>query len=114
MDLTNQSLHRADRTKDSGKSKGGGLCIYINNDWCTNHTTVESYCSPDLEYLLLKFRPFYLPRKFTVVIIMAIYIPPQANANLALAQLHSAISKQQDAHPDGAFIVTGDFNQVDL
>lgn len=109
MELTNFSLHHADRTKDSSKSRGGGLGIYINNDWCTNHIGIENFCSPELEYLLLKCRPFYLPREFSVII-----IPPQANAKLSLALLHLAVSKQQDSYPDGVFIVAGDFNCINL
>lgn len=101
-------LFRADRTHDSSKRKGGGLCVYINNDWSTNNTALERYCSPDLEYLMLKCRPFYL----SVVVIVAVYIPSRANAKPSLAQLHMAISKRQDAYPNGAFIIAGDFNTI--
>lgn len=34
VELASWSLYRADRTKGSGKRRGGKLCIYINNDWC--------------------------------------------------------------------------------
>lgn len=34
------------------------------------------------------------------------------HAKLALAQLYSAITKQQGSNPDRAFIVAGDFNQL--
>lgn len=34
--------------------------------------------------MILRCRPFYLPHEFTVVIIMAVYIPPSANAKIAL------------------------------
>lgn len=44
---------------------------------------------------------------------MAVYIPPQANVKLALEQLY-VISKQQNKHPDGVFIIAGDFNQAHL
>lgn len=37
-------LH-ADRTSASGKSKGGGLCVYVNTGWCTNTKIIKSYCS---------------------------------------------------------------------
>lgn len=38
----------ADRSYDlSSKSWGGGVCIYINNKWCTNAEFVSSHCSPD-------------------------------------------------------------------
>ncbi len=33
--LTGFSVLRSDRTKDfTGKSRGGGVCFYINNSWC--------------------------------------------------------------------------------
>ncbi|XP_051717819.1 uncharacterized protein LOC127495187 isoform X2 [Ctenopharyngodon idella] len=75
---------------------------------------IDKVCSPDLEYLMLRCRPFYLPREYTVVIVMAVYIPPQANVKVALEQLYDVISKQQNIHPDGIFIIAGDFNQAHL
>lgn len=38
--------HRFERTSDSGKSRGGGLCFYTNNNWCTNTVTTDTYCLP--------------------------------------------------------------------
>lgn len=35
-------MFRADRNHQSGKTRGGGLCIYINKGWCTNCTLVGS------------------------------------------------------------------------
>ena len=112
--LTGRTAHRADRTSDSGKSRGGGLVIYSNNRWCTNATVTETHCSPDVEFITLRCRPFYLAREHTVVMVTAVYTPPSANANVALKTLLAAVSKQQSSHPDGIFIVTGDFNHVDL
>ncbi|KAK0131026.1 RNA-directed DNA polymerase from mobile element jockey [Merluccius polli] len=37
-ELAGHTNYRADRTADSGKKTGGGLCIYLNNSWCTNTT----------------------------------------------------------------------------
>ena len=64
--------------------------------------------------MVVRCRPYYLPREFTVVIVVAVYIPPQSDAKLALTTLASAISKQQSRHPDAALIIAGDFNQTDL
>lgn len=111
--LAGRTAHRADRTSDSGKSRGG-LVICSNNRWCTNATVTETHCSPNVEFITLKCRPFYLAWEHTVVIVTAVYIPPNANANIALKTLLAAVSKQQSAHPDGIFIVAGDFNHVDL
>lgn len=70
----------------------------------------ERHCSPNVEFLMVKCRPYYLPRELTSVIVTAVYTPPDANAKLAMKELHAAISKQQTTHPEAAFIVAGDFN----
>ncbi|KAK7929457.1 hypothetical protein WMY93_005852 [Mugilogobius chulae] len=114
IELAGRTAYRADRTAESGKKTGGGLCIYINNSWCTNVAVMDSLCSPEAELLLLKCRPFYLPREFAVVYICAVYIPPDANAKLALAQVSSSINNSLVAHPDSVFIAAGDFNHADL
>ncbi len=53
IELTGFSVHRLDRTKElTGKSRGGGVCFYINNLWCDerNIHSIKSFCSPDLEF----------------------------------------------------------------
>ncbi len=77
----------------------------------------KSFCSPDLEFHTLLCRPFWLPREFTAIIITAVYIPPpppQANTDQALRELYGNISEQETAHPDAAFIITGDFNKANF
>ena len=51
--LVRRSVNRVDRMEDSGKSKGGGLCFYIHNNWCTD--TTETHSSVDLEFLTLRY-----------------------------------------------------------
>ncbi|KAI4897118.1 hypothetical protein NFI96_004696 [Prochilodus magdalenae] len=72
------------------------------------------YCSPLVEFMIVRCRPVYLPREFTAVLIISVYIPPGATAKAALCELYSAISGLQNTHPDGLFIVAGDFNHVTL
>ena len=76
--LNGFQLLRADRTAESGKRKGGGLAVFVNDRWCNSgHITVkEQVCSKDIKLLALSTRPHYLPRKFTQVIVCAVYIPP--------------------------------------
>ncbi len=117
IELTGFSVHRSDRTEElTGKSRGGGVCFYINNSWCNerNIHSIKSFCSPDLEFHTLLCRPFWLPREFTAIIITAVYIPPQANTDQALRELYRNISEQETAHPDAAFVVTGDFNKANF
>ncbi|KAI4905306.1 hypothetical protein NFI96_022731, partial [Prochilodus magdalenae] len=105
---------RGDRTAASGKMSGGGVCVYVNNSWCMDVRTVYKHCSQDLEFLLLRCRPFYLPREFTCVFLAAVYIHPRANYTAALSKLYDVISALETAHPDAVFIVAGDFNQCNL
>ncbi|KAK1804591.1 hypothetical protein P4O66_020585 [Electrophorus voltai] len=109
-------VHRMDRTADSGKWRGGGVCVMVNNSWCNNANvvTLACSCSPNMELLALKFRTFYLPREFTSVIINTVYIPPQANMDIALCELHEALTQFQAQHRDAALIVVGDFNSANL
>ncbi|KAL0152385.1 hypothetical protein M9458_052108, partial [Cirrhinus mrigala] len=110
------SVHRMDRTRDSGKSRGGGVCLMVNNSWCNSASVVPlaRSCTPNLELLTIMCRPFYLPREFTSVIISAVYIPPQADTDTALCELHEALTQHQAQHRDAALIVAGDFNSANL
>ncbi len=71
IELTGFSVHRSDRMEElTGKSRGGGVCFYINYSWCDerNIHSIKSFCSPDLEFHTLMCRPFWLPREFTTII----------------------------------------------
>ncbi len=117
IELTGFSVHRSDRAKElTGKSRGGGVCFYINNLWCDERNLhfIKSFCSPDLEFHMLLCQRFWLPREFTTIIITAVFIPPQANTDQALKELYGNISEQETTHPDVAFVVTGDFNKANF
>ncbi|KAK2875601.1 hypothetical protein Q8A73_024029 [Channa argus] len=114
IQLQTHFAHRGDRMAASGKAKGGGVCVFVNNSWCGDIQTADEHCSPDVEFLLLKCRPYYLLREFTAVFFAAVYIPPRANSTAALSKLHDVISALEMAHPDAVFIVAGDFNQCSL
>ncbi len=115
IELMGFSVHRSDRTKElTGKSRGGGVCCYINNLWCDerNLHSIKSFCSPDLEFNMLLCRPFWLPREFTAIIIMAVYIPPSSQHRPGTQGTVWNIIEQETAHPDAAFVVMGDFNKA--
>lgn len=84
----------------SGKKKGGGIAVLVNNRWCNpGHITVkERFCSPDIELLAVSLRPYYLPREFTCAIIVAVYIPPSADADAACDVIHSVTAGLQTKH----------------
>ncbi len=111
------SMYHSDRTKElTGKSRGGGVCFFINNSWCDerNLHSVKAFCSPYLEFHMLLCQPFWLPREITAIIVTAVYIPPQANTDQALKELYGNISEKETMQPDAAFVVTGDFNKANF
>ena len=108
---------RADRdTAASGKKKGGGLAVLVNNRWChPGHISVkERFCSPDIELIAIGLRPYYLPREFTSVIAITVYIPPSGNADAACDVIHATTAALQTKYPGAFVIITGDFNHVSL
>ncbi len=112
----NFSVFRMDRTAEAGKTRGGGVCFFINKKWCDprNISILSRSCSPHLEHLSIICRPFYLPREFSSTVVTAVYIPPQADSSLALSKLHDELSGYINIHPDAACIVAGDFNKANL
>ncbi|XP_053290725.1 uncharacterized protein LOC128450974 isoform X2 [Pleuronectes platessa] len=108
------SIHRQDRTTNSGKSKGGGVCFMVNNLLCSDVEIISSGCSPDLEHLMIRCRPYYIPSEFTSVVITAVYIRPHAHTNQALDELHAMIDRTERSRPEAAFIVAGDFNNAKM
>ena len=91
----------------SGKTRGGGLCIFVNNSCCTIFKEVSRFCSPGVEYLMISCRPYYLPREFSSVFVVAVH--HRARLELKLNELYSAISQQETAHPEATFFVDGYF-----
>lgn len=112
--LNRRIFFRSDRNQLSGKTRGGGLCIYVNKGWCTNCSVAGRHCSEAVEYLIIKCHPHYLLREFTAVYIVAVYIAPHANASAALKELHDAVSSLQNKHAEALYVVAGDFNHVHL
>ncbi|KAI3375722.1 hypothetical protein L3Q82_003726 [Scortum barcoo] len=108
------TLLRADRSKESGKRKGGGLAVLVNDRWCNpGHITVkEQLCCKDIELLAVSMRPYYLLREFTHALVVVVYIPPFANADAACDVLLSAVSRLQTQHPDALLLISGDFNHA--
>ncbi len=117
IQLDQLTCYRADRALvEGGKSRGGGLCVYINDAWWRNAVVVCKHCSPLVEFMIIKCRPFYLPREYTAILLVAVYIPPSSTTNRseALNDLYQHISEQQTAHPDAFLILAWDFNHCRL
>ena len=110
MDICGYQLIRNDRSAESGKSRGGGLALYINEKWANNISVKNHLCTPDIELLSVTVRPFFLPRDFTNIFVTIVYIPPDGNKNKALDIISDHISKLSDSKPDALHLLFGDFN----
>ena len=106
---------RLDRKAEvTGKTQGGGVCLYVNKQYCSSVTVRERICTPDVELLSVSLRPFYLPREFPQVFLTIVYIHPRANATSASSTIFDLVQKLQSISPDAPNFILGDFNHVTL
>ncbi|XP_077985307.1 uncharacterized protein LOC144439947 [Glandiceps talaboti] len=114
IDLEGFTCIRHDRDKEkTGKSIGGGLCIFVNDNWSNNYTIRETVSTKDLEILTVSFRPYYLPREFGQVTVILVYVPGPDNTAAAerIAQSYNAAVNRSVDQP---VFILGDFNMCDI
>eukprot|EP00061_Rhincodon_typus_P017629 g46402.t1 len=75
------------------KTKGDGVCFLINTSWCSDVATLASHCCLDLEYFTVKCHPYYLPREYSSVTLIAVYIPPHTDVTNVLDMIYTATNK---------------------
>lgn len=108
---------RMDRDSDvTGKGKGGGVAVYVNERWCrkSNVTVREKMCTPDCELLALSMRPTYLPREFGQLFFVVVYVHPQANNMRTAAVIAECVDKLRVVSHDAPVFVLGDGNNCNL
>lgn len=104
---------RMDREASAtGKTLGGGVCVYFNRRYCTS--VREKICLPDIELMSVSLRPFYLPLEFPQIFLTVVYIHPRANATTACTVISDVVQKLQSLSPDAPNFILGDFNHVTL
>ena len=114
-DIPGFSVYRSDRSAAvTGKSRGGGVCVFVNSRWCTNVTVKEALCHEDVELLSVALRPFYLPREFNQLFITVVYIHPKANIKRAADTVADVVHRLASQSPDAPSFIMGDFNKCRL
>lgn len=98
----------------TGRSRGGGVCLYVNQRYCKNVLVRESLCTKDVELLSVSLRPPYLPREFPQIFVTVVYIHPRANADKAAESILQVTQKLQGISPEAPVFVLGDFNHCSL
>ena len=110
------SLFRSNRTKDSGKKNGGGVCLFAKEKWChrNNMSVKHKVCTPNVQLLTDSVRPYYIPQKFSHVLITTVYARQSANAKNAAKVISSHVIDLVTSAPDAFKMITGDFNHCSL
>lgn len=98
----------------TGKTQGGGVCLYINRRWCTNITVRERLCAPDVELLSVSLRPIYLPREFPQIFVTVVYIHPKADTKIAAETIFRVVQNLQSISPGAPNGILEDFNHCTL
>ena len=98
----------------TGMSRGGGVCLYVNQRYCKNVLVRERLCTKDIELLCVSLHPPYLPREFPQIFGMVVYIHPRANADSASETILQSTQKLQAISPDAPVLILGDFNHCSL
>lgn len=88
--------------------------MYINKQWCNDWTIKEKLCTPNIEFMIVGLRPFYLPREFSQLFVMVVYIHPGADVREASQVVANRINRLEAISPDSPKFVIGDFNQCTL
>ena len=70
--------------------------------------------SPNIEAMSLSLHPSYLPKEFTNIVIMAVYISPNADKVVAAETVREIIVQAESKKPNALQIVLGDINRCDL
>lgn len=84
----------------TGKSLGGGLCLYVNKSWCNTVAVRETVCAPDIELMSVSLCPYYLPREFPQIFVTLVYIHPRANADIASRVIVQTVQRLQSIASD--------------
>ena len=115
-DLEGYTLLRIDRNQNSGKSKGGSVCVYINNKYCyPAHITVKHrVCTKDIELLALSLRSYHLPKEIHQIRLFVVYIAPSIDTQAAASMIQELVAQVEAEAPDSATFVMGDLNLCSL
>ena len=87
--------------------------MYVDKDRATNITVRETANTPDYEILHVSFHPHYLPRDFTQVSVILVYVPGPNN-NAAADHIADCYNSALARSMDQPVILLGDFNTCDI
>ena len=93
--------------------KGGGVSIYVRN----SIPKVKVWTELEVEGFETKWvtvRPKLLPREFSILLLVAIYHPPDQAQGPMLSHLRLCLESVLQKHPEAGIILAGDTNHLNL
>ena len=112
LQLPGFTVHSHDRNSDiTEKSRGGGVCLLINENWCTDVCIISQVSTSNLESITIKLRRFYLSRDFSSATSTAVYIHPRADTNAVVKDLYNKNFMCENDDPNTLSIVAGDLSK---
>ncbi len=86
--------------------------LYIRDNLMTKHH--KDLEEPGLQSMWLTIRPRCLPRKYSILIVGAIYYTPKPTPDgPMLKHIDRSLDTLLKQHPDAAIFIIGDFNTLD-
>ena len=113
--LQGYCLFRKDRKSVQGKEKGGGVCVYVKEDWFITANYSKITIPDGAEIISLQIRPKLMPREFTTLYFVGCYVNPEQKVQKEQVKalnehIHDIISRA----PEALVIVAGDFNRCKM
>lgn len=113
VDLPSFTTVKVDQNSDaSGKSKGSGVIVYANWQWChSGHLTdMRRICQCIMKCLAVSIASYYRSCEFSYIIAFCVYIPSRADAQVACDSIHNTTTALHTKHPQVFIHHCGGFN----
>lgn len=96
---------RVDRNRSAGSNRGGGICVYLREDYEPTFINFSEYNQDDVELLCFKFSG----KNTGSVICTTVYRPPRGNVDKALSCIGKLVQSLGDPTPQNV-VIHGDLN----
>ncbi len=105
LNIPHYDIYRSDRTANSGKQTGGGVCMYVHTKYNVVPREDLYVCNPDIEVMWMRLslkdtRPTY---------IACIYWPPEGNIDNAIDILEGHVL-ELSTNGIADYVLMGDYN----
>ncbi|KAL0162011.1 hypothetical protein M9458_041407 [Cirrhinus mrigala] len=114
ISFKNHMLYRVDRdARLTGKYKGGGLMMLVNEAWATDVEVENIMITPHYELMVASIIPHDHPEDAPPLTFILVYVPGPDFAQAA-AEIIGFYSDAVERYPGGPIFLLGDFNRCEI